>query len=201
METCIVCNQDVEKNNITLYVKGKENPSNKIEILANVCPNCGVLMLTGAGASFINLLSTGFPEATEEDLNSIDLDTIFNEMMVPGKDPGEKIKWIDPKDLANDPYEAYYQEIFKDGLPAFLGKYKRLIHFLNMDSEERIEAFGPFRCSSLRILPTGHINFREGRSRFLLFRYLGAKRIPVAISDEYEAEASRFGIPLYDSKE
>lgn len=201
MANCIVCNQDVQKETLSVIVKGKENPANRIPIKATVCPNCGVLMLARPDASFTKLLTSSFPEPTEEDLNSIDLDSIFSEMVVPGKDPDEIIKWIDPKDLSNDPYENYYEVFVKGGIPKTLGKYKRLIHFLKMDQQERIEAYGPFKASSLRVLDGGEISFREGRSRFMLFRYMGAKRIPVAVSPEHIGSAEKAGIPLHDTKE
>lgn len=201
MANCIVCNKDVEKQTLSVIVKGRENPANRIPILATVCPNCGVLMLAKPDASFTEYLTTSFPEVTEEDLNSIDLDSVFSEVTVPGKDPDETIKWIDPNNLVSDPYEGYYQEILKDGIPKNLGKYKRLIHFLKMDQDDRIAAYGPLKASSMRVLPNGQISFREGRSRFMLFRYLGAKRIPVAISPEYAKMAEEIGITLYDTKE
>jgi len=201
MANCAVCKKNVEKETLSLIVKGRENPANRIPVLATVCPNCGVVMLAKPDASFTKFLSSSFPEATVDDLNSIDLDVIFSEIAVPGKDPDEEIKWIDPADLKNDPYEEYYQEILRDGIPKNLGKYKRLIHFMKMDQEERVSAYGPFKASSLRVLPDGTISFREGRSRFMLFRYLGAKRIPVAVSPEYAKAAEEIGITLYDTKE
>jgi hypothetical protein len=144
-------------------------------------------------------LDSGFPDATEEDLASIDLDVIFNEMVVPGKDYGEQIKWIAVEDI--DPgYDEYYNSLFKDGLPTF-GKYKRLVHMLKMDQADRVKGFGSFRCTSLRLTPNGGFIFREGRSRFLLFKYMGVPRIPVAISAEHMAIAEYVGLTLYDSKE
>lgn len=201
MANCIVCNQDVEKQTLSLHVKGKENPSNRIEILASVCPNCGVLMLVRPDASFTQLLTTSFPEPTQADLDSIDLDLIFDEMAVPGKDADESIKWVDPEDLKDDPYEAYYQAMFEEGIPKSFGKYKRLIHFLKMDQAERLEAYGPFRASAMRVLPDNNVSFREGRTRFMLFRFMGAKRIPVAVSPEHAANAEAAGITLYDTRE
>ena len=134
MANCIVCNQDVTEYTISVTIRGHDYPRNEIDTLANICPNCGILRIMGPDNSHIQLLSSGFPEATEDDLAAIDLDGIFNEVTLPARNYGEQLKWIDPTDLEGSSEDTYYQEMFKDGIPTF-GKYKRLIHFLKMNPQ------------------------------------------------------------------
>jgi len=200
MVKCIVCKKNVTKYNVAINIRGNEYPRNEIETLASICPSCGVLQVLSSDSEYTKLISGGLPDVNQDDIDQLDLDALFNELVLPGRDFGEEIKWIDPADLEGHEVDTYYQEIFGNGVPT-LGKYKRLVHFLKMDPADRLNGYGPLKCTSLRIIPGGTFSFREGRARFLLFRYAGAKRIPVAISPEYAANAGDAGITLYDSKE
>ncbi len=198
MANCIFCNDDVEKPTIGVNIRSLHIPRTEIDALMKVCPSCGGLQLVGN--SYLELMSDGFPEVTDADLAGIDLDTLFDEMALPGRDTGEEVKWIDPSDLDDHPLNQFYEDKFQAGISTW-AKTKRLVHFLKMDSTERKNAFGDFRCPSMRIVPGGDVVFREGRTRFFLFKYMGASRIPVSIAPEFQSNAEEAGITLHDSKE
>jgi len=200
MSKCLVCKKTVEEYTVAIEIRGSHYPRSEIDSLATICPNCGVIRLASPDNSYTKLLSDGYPEVKEDDLKQIDLDTIFSELTLPGRDHGEELKWVDPEEVKEHRIYKSYQKTFKNGFPN-QGKFKRLVHFLKMDQNERLEGYGPVRATSLRIIKGGDLVFREGRTRFLLFIYLGAKRIPVSIAPEYAENASDAGLTLYDSIE
>lgn len=197
MATCIFCSQDVEKTTLGVNIRGLHLPRTEIDALMKVCPSCGGLQLVWN--DYFQYMNDGFPPITDSDLESIDMDSLFEEAVLPGRDTGEEIKWINPNDLPGDSWSDFYEKKFENGIGNW-AKTVRLVHFLKMDKTERQSTFGPLRCTSLRVGPGGEIIFREGRTRFFLFKYLGATRIPVSISPEFQENASTAGIPLYDSQ-
>ena len=115
-------------------------------------------------------------------------------------DEDEEKKWIDPTELDGHPVNKFYEDKFVNKPITKWPKTRRLLHFLAMDPQERRDAFGELLCPSVRILPSGEIVFREGRTRFFLFKYSGQPRIPISISPEYQANAAAAGLTIYDTK-
>ena len=199
MANCIFCNKDVLKNQVGLNIIGRKVPRTEIDILINVCSSCGGIQMVNT--DHLDLLENGYPSVTDSTLEQIDLVSILDESVLPGLDQNEEKKWIDPPDLDNHPYNHLYESTFIDKSFDEDPKARRLVHFLLMDSTKRVEAFGLFRCPSVLITENGSIIFREGQTRFFLFKYMGASRIPVAITPEFAANSQNAGITLYDDKE
>jgi len=199
MTTCIVCNNDVDEYRVQISIGSLTPPHQKGDTLATVCPTCGVMRVVGADLEYIK---GNFDKPTEEQLNSLNVDEIVEEMVLPNRYVGETLKWID-SDFDDFGAENTYQEDFSNGYLDY-GKYNRLVSFLLMDKTTRINNFGPLRCPTIMFIEGGGghvILFKEGRRRFHLLRYLGATRIPISIRDIYLPLEEDSKVVLYDSKE
>ena len=199
MAKCIFCDENNPRKRIGLNVKGRKVPVRSIDVLIDICPDCGGMTL--ANTSFLSFLEGGYPSVSDADLQTIDFDALVDEAELPGRDEDEEKKWVDPSDFDNHPINQFYLQKFVNKPFGKWPKTRRLVHFLMMDPADREEAFGPFRCPSVRILPGGEIVFREGRTRFFLLKYAVSSRIPISIAPEYAANAADAGITLYDTKE
>lgn len=200
MATCIVCNNDVTKVNIKIGIGGTNPPHQKGDVMANLCPSCGVVTLIHPESQYFQYLDNGFPATTQDQVDSLDPDQIIDEMELPGLYVGENLKWVNPSDLLVEEFDPWIESEFADGLPAY-GKYYRLINFLLIDKAERDAMFGPLRCPTIAITQDGLVIFKEGRRRMVFLRFLGATRIPISITDESLKYLSEAGLTLYDSKE
>jgi len=198
MAKCIFCDENNPRKRIGLNVKGRKVPVRSIDVLIDVCPDCGGMTL--CNTSFLDFLEGGYPPVTDADLQQIDFDALSDEAELPGRDEGEEKKWIDPSDLDNHAINKFYEDKFVDKPFGKWPKTRRLVHFLMMDTAARQEAFGSLRCPAVRILPNGDFIFREGRTRFFLFKYSGAPRVPISIGEEFIDNAAAAGVTLYDSK-
>lgn len=199
MAKCIFCDEPGPRKKVGLKLQGRKVPVMSVDVLVNICPSCGGMQVSNT--SFLDFLEKGYPPVTDSDLQKIDFNALADEAALPGRDEDEEKKWIDPSDIDNHPINQFYQNYFENKPFGKWPKARRLVHFLMIDPEERQDAFGSFKCPSLRILPDGELIFREGRTRFFLFKYAGVSRIPVSISPEYAANAETAGITLYDTKE
>ena len=199
MAICIVCNNDTERYDVLLNVAGLYPPRDELDVLVSVCPECGFMKLVGANSDHMKLLSTGYPEPTQEVIDQIDIDTVLDQAVLPNIFHGEKMVWIDPV-FRNAQRESSYEKDFGSGYPFINPEYNRLIHFLIMDVPERDANYGPLQCPAVSIYEAGDISFQGGYHRFCLFRFLGATRIPVAMTDESEANAISAGVNIYSSK-
>jgi len=200
MATCIVCNNDVDEFKVKIAIGGTNPPHQKGDIIASVCPSCGIVKLPHPDSPYYQYLTSGFPEATQEQVDSLDVDQIIDEMELPGLYVGENLKWVNPDDVLREEFDSWIGAEFKDGVPAY-GKYYRLINFLLIDKTEREAMFGPLRCTSLAITQDGQIIFKEGRRRMVFLRYLGATRVPVSLTNESLKNIGLSGLTVYDSKE
>lgn len=198
MATCIFCNQNVPHKKVGISIRGFKAPRNPIDAIMSVCPNCGGLRLVSN--DYLDLLKNGFPPVSDSDVSQIDWDAIFDECELPGRDEDEEKKWVDPSDLDDHPINQFYEDKFLNKPISKWPKTRRLIRFLLMDPDERKDSFGELYCPSMRILPGGEVLFREGRTRFFLFKYSGQPRVPISICPEYAANAADAGITIYDTK-
>lgn len=199
MSNCIVCNQDTVPYTINLNISGLYPPRDEFDAMVSICPDCGIMRVIGAGSEHMRMLETGYPEPTQEMVDSIDIDAILDQVALPKLFYGEKKRWIDA--VFTDPTrEAAYQKDFGGGYPFINPEYNRLIHFLKLDPVEREQHFGPVIMTAVRFNERGHISFKGGYHRFCLFRFLGATRIPVAITDESIAYGEGAGVKIYTSK-
>ena len=199
MTTCIVCNNDVDEYKINVEIGGLTPPNQKADVRATVCPSCGVMRLCGPDLDY---MKGNFPEPTQEQLDSIDIEEIIGEMVLPGWHVGENLRWIDADAIIDEGLEDLYQQEFSYGYQNY-GKYNRLVHFILMDKVDREENFGLLRCPIMIFADGGDISipmFREGRRRFFLLRFLGAKRIPVSISNRFLQIGKRSNIELHESR-
>jgi len=199
MSNCIVCNQDTVPYLINLNIAGLYPPRDEFDALVSVCPDCGVMRITGAGSEHMRLLEHGYPEPTQASVDSIDIDTVLDQLALPKMFLGEKKRWLDAV-FADKTREAGYKKDFEGGYPFISPEYNRIIHFLKLDPVERDEHFGPVTMTAIRFNERGNISFKGGYHRFCLFRFLGATRIPVAITDESIANGEGSGIKIYTSK-
>jgi len=199
MTTCIVCNKDVDEYKIQISIGGFGPPHQKGDAITTVCPSCGVMRLVGSELDYVKGI---YEKPTKEQLDSLDVDQIINEMVLPNKYVGETLKWMDA-DIDDFGLDSLYQLEFSKGYNNY-GKYNRLIHFLLIDKETRKENFGSLRCPSIMIVAGAErpgLLFKEGRRRFHLLRFLGATRIPVSIDSASLLLVKDSNIELYDSKE
>jgi hypothetical protein len=195
MSNCIVCNNDVDLYKVQIGIGGLTPPYQKGDTLATVCPSCGVIRIVGADLEYVKGVH---PIPTQSQLDSIDIDTILDEMVLPGRYVGENLKWI--SSVTNDEsMEAAYEIDFGNGYNNY-GKYNRLVNFLLMDTTTRISSFGAVRCPTITAFGD-QLFFKEGRRRFHLLRFLGAGRVPVSVTSDNIDIVEAAGIVLYDSKE
>jgi len=199
MAICDVCKNDTERYNILINVAGLYPPRDEMDALVSVCPTCGFMKLTGADSDHMKMLATGYPEPTQEMIDQIDIDEILLEARLPNIFHGEKMYWIKPE-FKNAQRETAYANDFGGGYPFMNPEYNRLVHFLLMDKAERDIQYGPLQCSAISVYELGDISFQGGYHRFCLFRFLGAKRIPVAMTDASLANAKSAGVKVYKNK-
>lgn len=210
---CIVCKKESETYTIKIEIGNYGPPRDGSEALVDVCSKCGHMTLKGASTNYMKkLASTGFPNVTKRDILKINITKILNQMKLPGRYIDEKKVWIDPVFANHGQYgevrEIDYQETFgefKGNVPEMVkskkikGKYSRLVHFLLLNEKEREESFGGIQCPALEIRKEGYISFGDGYHRFTFLRFLGAKRIPVAMTDESIENARSTGIKVFKS--
>lgn len=196
MSNCIVCNNDVTEYTVQIGIGGLTPPHQKGDTLATVCPSCGVIRIIGSDLDYVKGIH---PEPTQEQLDSIDIDAILDEMVLPERYVGETLKWMNVV-TEDKSVELSYNNEFENGYYSY-GKYNRLTNFLLLDANLRKTNFGALRCPTIAILPGGSLFFKEGRKRFHLLRFLGAIRVPVSITTESLANLSDASFDLYDSKE
>ncbi len=210
---CKVCKKVSNAYAIKIEVGNYGPPRDGSEVLADVCSKCGNMSLRGAHLNYMKkLASTGFPDITKKDISKVleNIPGILRQMILPGRFVDEKKVWIDPIFANHGQYgetrEIEYQETFGEfdgNVPEMVksrkikGKYARLIHFLLMDNDEREEHFGGIMCPALEITNEGFITFRDGYHRFTLLRFLGADKIPVAMTDESIRNAKNNGIQVW----
>jgi hypothetical protein len=91
----------------------------------------------------------------------------------------------------------YY--IGKGGLGASIGdRYQRFLHILGMPEEERRmwlqgeTTSGNVAASLVNVNADGRIDFTNGRHRFAVLRDLGAKKIPVSMTQDSIQNAKKF---------
>ena len=195
MSNCIVCNNDVTEYTVQIGVGGLTPPHQKGDTLATVCPSCGVMRIIGAGLDYVKGIH---PKPTKQQLDSIDVDTVLDEMVLPGRYVGENLKWMNTE-TPDAGIEQAYNDDFGSGYYSY-GKYNRLVNFLLMEKSLRQTNFGALRCTTIGIFPDGSLFFKEGRRRFHLLRFLGATRVPVSITDAYLVNLDKAEFDLYDSK-
>jgi hypothetical protein len=199
MSDCIVCKKDTTRYNILFNAGGLYPPRDEMDVLVSVCPECGTMQLVGASMEHMKFLSTGYPEPTPEDIAGIDIDTILNETELPNMFHNEKRVWI-KAEFRHREREDQYQKDFGGGYPYINPEYNRLVHFLKMAKAERDIHFGPIQCPAVKVHVGGHFSFSGGYHRFCLFRFLGAIRIPVSMTQESIDIAKSDGIEIYSSK-
>jgi hypothetical protein len=199
MSNCIVCNKDTAQYNILINVSGLYPPRDEMDVLVLVCPECGTMKLVGADADHMKLLATGYPEPTPEDVAEIDIDVILDQTELPNIFHGEKKVWLNAE-FTDRQREDEYQRDFGGGYPYINPEYNRLIHFLRMDKAERDTNYGPIQMPAARYHVGGYLSFSGGYHRFCLFRFLGATRIPVAMTQESIDIVKASDIPIYSSK-
>ncbi len=200
---CIVCKQEVEKYKAQIVLGSLEPPRDDVKMNVNICPNCGFMSLIAADSDYMKMMEEGYPEATQDDIKKIDIESVIEDIVPAHRFKDEQLIWMDPESMKMDnSREVYYAEKFKDGIPLDDIKYHRLVFFLLMDREERNVKYGGIESSAFEIDPQyGFVSFKEGFHRFYLYRYLGAKRIPVVMTEDSIQNAKILGIKIYRQKD
>lgn len=203
MSLCKVCNKDTEKY-VVKVILGDYDPPRRVGIdlryktNAEVCPECGVMTLLGANSNFLKMLSEGYPDVTTEQLESIDAESILDEMEVPFIDSTEEKIWVE-KDIF---YESSIDDL-TNGITFDKANYSRLVNFLLLDPQERQTCFGACKCPVIDFGSSVDlkVKFRDGRRRFSILNRLGIKRIPVAAAADCLELMDQFDIPYYTERE
>lgn len=177
---CKVCDDETEQIELQLALRGKYLPQEGSLILTFLCVRCGYLRIQGSYTDHMKLASRGYPTPTQEQLDSIDLDEALLNCSKPNEFYNKDIKWVNTEEFDDG---GVYQEIFRNGFPKDNQKINRVVHFLSMKHMDFM-AFGGFRCPIVYTMG-GKFLFMDGFHRYCVLRYLGAKKIPVVVMEEY----------------
>ena len=205
MNFCRICEKETE----IFYVKATlsdVNPPRRVgfdlryKTNLEVCSSCGFIRLPGAELPYLKMLDTGYPKVTEEEIREINVDIILDEMEIPLIHSREVKIWVE-KDI----FKTDLLDDLSKGITSDHAHYYRLVHYLRLKPEDRKRITGACKCPVLKFqlddisdhaLPL----FKDGRRRFSLLNYLGAKRIPVSVIDTDLEKAVELGFIFYSKK-